>query len=129
MTTHNSVLPEQVLQVCHKNLLAKRTELLNRIGANSLALRWKTPSGGDEVDQSSDLLLEDQLIFEGRRLQQQLFEINSALARIEQGIYGICEETHEPIEIERILALPATRFSIEGAEIRESNETITRRAT
>ena len=46
-------------------------------------------------------------------------EIEFALARIEQGTYGICEETEEPIEVERLLAIPWTRLSIEGAEIRE----------
>ena len=39
---------------------------------------------------------------------------------MEQGIFGICEETEEQIEIERLLALPWTRLSIEGAEIREA---------
>ena len=43
-----------------------------------------------------------------------------ALARIEQGCYGICQETGELIEPERLMALPWTSLSIEGAEIRES---------
>ncbi len=34
--------------------------------------------------------------------------------------YGICEETEELIEEDRLLAIPWTRLSIEGAEIRES---------
>jgi DnaK suppressor protein len=47
-------------------------------------------------------------------------EIESALARIERGSYGVCEETDEPIEIERLRAIPWTRLSIEGSEIREA---------
>ena len=47
-------------------------------------------------------------------------EIEMALGRIERGSYGICEETEEPIELERLLTIPWTRLSIEGAEIRES---------
>ena len=43
-----------------------------------------------------------------------------ALARIEQGTFGVCEETEEVIESERLLAIPWTRLSIEGAEIREA---------
>jgi DnaK suppressor protein len=39
---------------------------------------------------------------------------------MESGAYGICEETEEMIENERLLAIPWTRLSIEGAEIRES---------
>jgi DnaK suppressor protein len=54
------------------------------------------------------------------RLRSQLFEIESALGRIESGAFGFCEETEEPIEIERLRAIPWTRLSIEGAELRES---------
>ena len=43
-----------------------------------------------------------------------------ALSRIDSGTYGICEETEEVVEAERLLAIPWTRLSIEGAEIRES---------
>ena len=35
-------------------------------------------------------------------------------------LFGICEETEEVIEPERLRAIPWTRLSIEGAEIRES---------
>ncbi len=52
--------------------------------------------------------------------QKRLLEIEVALSRIEDGTYGICEETEEVIEIERLSAIPWTRLSIEGAEIRES---------
>ena len=53
------------------------------------------------------------------RLRNQLFEIELALGKIEVGVYGVCEETEEPIEEERLLAIPWTRLSVEGAEIRE----------
>jgi DnaK suppressor protein len=49
-----------------------------------------------------------------------LIEIESALARIQNGTFGICEETDENIEPERLKAIPWTRLSIEGAELRES---------
>ena len=53
-------------------------------------------------------------------MRNQLLEIEMALARIEQGTFGFCEETEEPIESERLLAIPWTRLSIEGAEMREA---------
>jgi DnaK suppressor protein len=53
-------------------------------------------------------------------MRLQLFEIESALARIDSNVFGICEETLEPIEVERLLAIPSTRLSIEGAELREA---------
>jgi DnaK suppressor protein len=51
-----------------------------------------------------------------------LREIESALQRIESGTYGICEETGEPIEKDRLLAIPWTRLSLEGALTRERDE-------
>lgn len=39
--------------------------------------------------------------------------------RIEKGTFGKCEETDEPIEPQRLIAIPWTRLSVEGAEIRE----------
>lgn len=52
--------------------------------------------------------------FEGRSgmvttLQARLSDINHALEKIEQGTYGICEVSGEPIEIERLEANPAAR--------------------
>jgi DnaK suppressor protein len=63
---------------------------------------------------------ESEFISNQERLRMQLAEIEFALARIESGTYGVCEETEEPIEVDRLLAIPWTRLSIEGAEIREA---------
>ena len=65
-------------------------------------------------------MAENDFLSSQERLTEQLLEIEMALSRIESGRYGICEETEEPIEHERLRALPWTRLSIEGAEIREA---------
>jgi RNA polymerase-binding transcription factor DksA len=44
--------------------------------------------------------------------QEVLFEIDAALRRIEKGTYGICELTSQPINIERLQALPYVRFTV-----------------
>ena len=44
--------------------------------------------------------------------QDVLFEIDEAIRRIENGSYGICEMSGEPINIERLQALPYVRYSI-----------------
>jgi DnaK suppressor protein len=76
--------------------------------------------GGDEADQTVRVLAEAETLTLHDRLRSQLLEIEFALSRIQSGSYGICEETEERIEEERLLAIPWTRLSIEGAEIRES---------
>ena len=53
------------------------------------------------------------------RDQHMLREIERALGKIEQGTFGLCEETEEPIDEARLEAQPWTRYSVEAAERRE----------
>ncbi|MGE9296417.1 MAG: TraR/DksA family transcriptional regulator [Puniceicoccales bacterium] len=46
--------------------------------------------------------------------QEALYEIEEAIQRIFDGEYGICEHTGEPIDKERLYAVPFTRYSLEG---------------
>ena len=46
--------------------------------------------------------------------QDVLFEIDEAIRRLENGTYGICEMTEEPINIERLEALPYVRYSVQA---------------
>ena len=71
---------------------------------------------GDEADQTVRLMEEKEFLSRNERINCQLMEVEMALARMEQGCYGVCEETGELIELERLMALPWTALSIEGAE-------------
>jgi RNA polymerase-binding transcription factor DksA len=46
--------------------------------------------------------------------QDALYEIEDAIKRIKAGTYGVCEITGKPIKKERLLAVPFTRYSVEG---------------
>lgn len=112
-------ITEKLVKECREKLLKTKMDLLNRVkeAREKLDLGEK---GGDEADQTMRLLAEQEMLNLNDRLRAQLFEIESALGRIESGNFGTCEETEEPIEAERLRAIPWTRLSIEGAEIRES---------
>ena len=56
------------------------------------------------------------------RQRKLVAKIDEALARIENGSYGYCEVTGEPINIERLDARPVTTQSIEAQEMHERNE-------
>jgi len=45
-------------------------------------------------------------------LRRLLREVDAAMERVEQGIYGLCEACHDPIETERLLADPLIRFCL-----------------
>lgn len=116
-----STLPNDLVIKCRDKLLAAKAEILNRVRESRQDLyNADDAKGGDEGDQTMRALAESEFLSMHERLRKQLMEIEMALSRIEKGLYGICEETEEPIEAERLLAIPWTRLSIEGAEIRES---------
>ena len=115
-----SDLPNDLITKCRQKLLETKAGLLNRVKEARMGLHASEERGGDEGDQTMRALAESEFLSMTERLRKQLMEIEIALSRIESGNYGICEETEEPIEPERLLAIPWTRLSIEGAEIRES---------
>lgn len=108
-----------ILEECKKRLITKKQELLNRL-KNARRDYTYTEKSGDEADQSVAHIAEHTFLVSQERIRSHLLEVEFALARIEKGSFGICEETEEPIETERLLAVPWTRLSIEGAEIREA---------
>lgn len=114
-----NVLNDSVLMECKKKLLVHKQEILNRFKTAQKEF-IHTEKNGDEADQSVAHIAEHTFLVSQERLRNHLLEVELALARIECGAFGICEETQELIEIPRLLALPWTRLSIEGAEIREA---------
>jgi RNA polymerase-binding transcription factor DksA len=53
------------------------------------------------------------------RQQKYLEQVDDALARIEDGTYGICKVTGEPIDIERLEEVLVAKYSVKGKEIME----------
>lgn len=113
-------ISEKLVGECRHKLLQTKQDILNRVKEARSNLDQNDDKGGDEGDQTLRVLAEQEFLSMHERLRSQLMEIESALARIENGAFGYCEETDEEIEPERLLAIPWTRLSIEGAEIRES---------
>lgn len=112
-------ISETIKQECRKKLLIAKADVLNRFRSAQKELVY-ADKGGDEADQSVAHILEHSFLVSQERMRDQLLEIEMALSRLENGTFGICEETEEPIEPERLLAIPWTRLSIEGAELREA---------
>jgi len=113
-------ISKDLLQELKKRLVLKKADLLNRLKLQSEEIRSGFELRGDEIDQTLAVMTENSILTFQTKIREQLLEIENALARIENGTFGICEETEEFIEQERLMALPWTRLSIEGAEIREA---------
>jgi len=56
------------------------------------------------------------------RQQKYLEQIDDALARVEDGTYGICKVTGEPIDIERLEEVLVAKYSVKGKEIMEKRK-------
>jgi DnaK suppressor protein len=71
--------------------------------------------GSDEAEYETKLLL-------SASQKEYLREIDEALQRVEDGVYGICEVTGKAIGLERLRAIPTARLSIEAQEQMESSQ-------
>ena len=72
-----------------------------------------------ETDRSIELRARD-------RLRKLISKIDQALGRIDDGSYGYCEETGEPISLRRLDARPVATLSIEAQERHERSEKVHR---
>ena len=68
-----------------------------------------------ETDRALELRTRD-------RARKLIVKINEALTRVEDGSYGYCEETAQPIGIRRLMARPIATLSIEAQERHERME-------
>ena len=103
-------------------LLAWKRELLNESNETIVHLQESSVSEPDLADRAS---LETDRALELRtrdRERKLIKKIDEALLRIEDGSYGFCEETGEPISIKRLEARPIATLSIEAQERHERME-------
>ena len=96
-------------------LLQESTETLNHLQAESLHQPDLTDRASMETDRALELRTRD-------RERKLISKIDSALQRIEDGTYGFCEETNEPIGIRRLEARPIATLSLEAQERHERLE-------
>ncbi len=80
---------------------------------------WKEPDLNDQASVETETNLELRTRDRYRKL---INKIDSALGRIEDGSYGFCEETGDPIGIRRLEARPIATLSIEAQERHERFE-------
>jgi DnaK suppressor protein len=81
------------------------------------------PDLADRASSETDRALE----LRARERQRKLIaKIDSALARLDDGTYGYCEETGDPIALKRLEARPIATLSVEAQERHERRERIFR---
>lgn len=78
--------------------------------------------GGDVLDNAREALNHDDLWAALAAEEDKLFEVDCALQRIRDGVYGFCEETGKPIPADRLRSMPWTRYCGTVAERDELHE-------
>ena len=99
-----------------KDLLKESSLTLNNLQKDENSPKADiTDRATDEIERSFELRTRD-------RERKLIFKIDAALSRIENGSYGYCEETGEPISIKRLEARPVATLSLEAQEMHEKAE-------
>lgn len=111
-----------MLEYFHQKLLNWKKSLINQSKDTLDDLKQGGLNQPDQIDRAS---LETDKALELRtrdRARKLISKIDEAIKRIEDGVYGYCEETGEPIGIERLEVRPVATLSIEAQERHERME-------
>lgn len=98
-----------------KSLIGQATDTLNELKEGGLNQPDQIDRASLEADKALELRTRD-------RARKLISKINDALKRIEDGVYGYCEETGDPIGIERLEVRPVATLSVEAQERHERME-------
>jgi DnaK suppressor protein len=101
------------------DIVRQTRETLVALHQNSVQHADITDRATSEADRTLELRARD-------RQRKLVAKINSALARIDDGSYGYCEDTGEPISLKRLDARPIATLSLEAQERHERRERVYR---
>ncbi|MQT11541.1 RNA polymerase-binding protein DksA [Segnochrobactrum spirostomi] len=107
------------LNAWKEEILRESRETLSHLQEESQNHPDLADRASSETDRAIELRARD-------RQRKLIAKIDAALKRIEDGSYGYCEETGEPISLKRLDARPVATLSIEAQERHERRERVYR---
>ena len=107
------------LIVWKQELLDQSAETIDNLQDSARSVPDLADRASEETDRALELRTRD-------RQRKLISKIEAALKRIEDGSYGYCEETGEPISLRRLDARPIATLSIEAQERHERRERVYR---
>ena len=120
-------MDQDELRAFRELLLARRGELLGEAERTAHGMGDEREGFPDPTDRGS-LESERNLLLRIRDRERKLLSnINEALARIEDGTFGLCGECNEPIGLDRLRARPVTTLCIECKAEQEERERLSDR--
>ena len=117
---------ERQREYFRRKLTSWKNDILREAQVTLVALQSESENHPDLADRASsetDRAIE----LRARDRQRKLIaKINAAIGRIDDGTYGYCEVTGEPISLRRLEARPIATLSLEAQERHERNERVYR---
>ena len=105
----------QMLLNWRSELIQEAGETLNNLNSGNLQQPDMADRASLETDHQIELRTRD-------RERKLIIKIDEALSRIENGTYGFCEDTDEPIGLKRLMARPIAVLSLAAQERHERQE-------
>ncbi len=118
----NDTMSEESLKYFKEKLLMWRSQLLQESTETIYDMQGKANQEPDAIDFACNEVSRALELRTRDRERKLINKINEALHRIEDGSYGFCEETGEPIGFKRLDARPIATLSIEAQEQHERRE-------
>jgi DnaK suppressor protein len=100
-------------------ILRESKETLNSLASDSTPHADLADRASSEAERANELRARD-------RQRKLISKIDAALRRIEEGTYGFCEDTGDPISLRRLEARPIATLSLEAQERHEKREKVYR---
>ena len=126
-TEKEKFMNNKMKEYFRKKLLKWKNDLLR--GSGETIANLKESENLNQPDIADRASLENDKNFELKtrdRARKLIVKINKAIKKIDNGTYGYCEETDEPISVKRLNARPIATLSIEAQERHEKMEKIKR---
>ncbi len=99
-----------------KELLKESSQTINKLQKEENSAKPDlTDRAAEEIERTFELRTRD-------RERKLINKIDAAIQRIEDGSYGYCDETGEPISLKRLEARPVATLSLEAQEMHERKE-------
>ena len=119
----NNELDKEFIERQERRLLERKAELERMLSETQEVARERSQEEQDTQFDSGD---QSQYIFEreldatlGQQFERELQGVNRALEKIEEGTYGLSDDTGEPIPKGRLEAIPEAIYTVEGQKRRE----------
>jgi DnaK suppressor protein len=101
------------------DIIRESKETLTNLAQDSVAHADLADRASSEAERANELRTRD-------RQRKLISKIDAALRRIEEGTYGFCEDTGDPIALRRLEARPVATLSTEAQERHERREKVYR---